>query len=291
VERRFRGLTCEEAARLCDDQAIKRIVGRELVYLKEVDAEVLVKAAQVTGDDILRHFRDDYLQWATDRQPDRARLIIRFDPDQLTDLGSYRDGEGRRALYCTADIWNGGPATARRCFGLLGVLSPEGVLRKLPRSFKLHVAVTSTSPEDDVAEPVDIPPEGNRRLDILFAPLPQHHTGGDISSGVVASLTVSPDKGSRPKATCSSQMTVGGCFIATPQALRDDRDVRNQAYLSPGKYTALVWVTCDNPLGEIPTLGLEIVSPRAGEQLVVTRLPRAILGTLHPSEPLDLERR
>lgn len=43
-----------------DDQALKRVVGRELPVLEEVEPKVLVKAGQVTADDILRHYRNDY---------------------------------------------------------------------------------------------------------------------------------------------------------------------------------------------------------------------------------------
>jgi len=56
----------EEAAAFCDDVAIKSIVGQELVTNEQVDKETLYKAAQVTREDILRHYRlKDYLQHQT----------------------------------------------------------------------------------------------------------------------------------------------------------------------------------------------------------------------------------
>lgn len=57
-----------------DDQPLKRVVGRELPSYEEVEPSVLVRAGQVTGDDILRHYRDDYLgqQQAPAEQPPYA---------------------------------------------------------------------------------------------------------------------------------------------------------------------------------------------------------------------------
>ena len=43
-----------------DDEAIKRAVGRELPFREELSEEVLVKAGQVTSDDLLRFYRPDY---------------------------------------------------------------------------------------------------------------------------------------------------------------------------------------------------------------------------------------
>ena len=93
VERWFRELTQEEAARLCDDQAIKRIAGRELVSLEEVSHEVLIKAGQVAGDDILRHYREDYLRHIEPKYEEQQEFLallhrwreqVRFSsPDEL----------------------------------------------------------------------------------------------------------------------------------------------------------------------------------------------------------------
>ncbi len=51
----------EHVQAIFDDQALKRVVGRELPPLEEVEHHLLVKSGQVTGDDILRHYRDDYV--------------------------------------------------------------------------------------------------------------------------------------------------------------------------------------------------------------------------------------
>lgn len=210
---------------------------------------------------------------AAEKGLDQARLIIRFDPGRRTDLGSYRDDEGRRGFYCTADVWCDGPAAGHRCHGFFMICSPEAMLAKLPRALKLHWAGTAFGKEDQIAEVVDIPRGGSHRLDILFAPLPEHYAGSDTTSGVVVSITVGPDTGFLAEGASTSQMIVEGCLIATPPALRNP-DMSNQAYLPPGRYTGLAWVTCDNLLGEMPTLLLEIISPRVGEQLVVRPLPQ-----------------
>lgn len=71
VERWIQTRTFAEAAAICDDQAIKRIVGRELVQLQEVNHDILVRAGQVTGDDILRRHRSDYLEQRVKAIPDK----------------------------------------------------------------------------------------------------------------------------------------------------------------------------------------------------------------------------
>jgi len=43
-----------------NDNAIKNTVGRELPPLEELAPDVLIRAGQVTGDEILRHYREDY---------------------------------------------------------------------------------------------------------------------------------------------------------------------------------------------------------------------------------------
>jgi hypothetical protein len=46
---------------VCDQQAIKRVTARELASREETDKQTLVKAAQLTTDDILRYYHADYL--------------------------------------------------------------------------------------------------------------------------------------------------------------------------------------------------------------------------------------
>lgn len=70
VERWFsKELSYSEAARLCNDMAVKRVIDIDLIPQEEVDKKLLEKLAQITGDDILRHYRQDYLfqlRWVED---------------------------------------------------------------------------------------------------------------------------------------------------------------------------------------------------------------------------------
>lgn len=50
----------ESVEAIFDDQALKRVIGRELPSLEEVEPQLLVRAGQVMADDILRHYRTDY---------------------------------------------------------------------------------------------------------------------------------------------------------------------------------------------------------------------------------------
>lgn len=268
VERWFAlELSWEDAVRLCDDQAVKIIAGRELVSFEEAPHGVLVKAAQLAGDDILRHFRPDYLEKVVGRELDRARLALRFDPDQLPDLGPYEDVYGGVGFYCTATVWCHGPAVARCCRGLFHLFTPR--LLTFPHYLKLHWAGTDLSDEDDFAQRVDIAPGDAHRLDILFAPWHGEQPNRVMMSGRVSAISV-PSRG-------TSTEQVAGCWVATPQALKRP-NLRNQAYLCPGQYTCLVWVTCDNILDENPSLPLEITSPDLERQPVVRPLPPQRLG-------------
>jgi len=65
VERWFTNteeLSYSEAAKLCSDVAIKRMINIELVPCEEVDKKLLEKVVQITGDNILRHYRADYIE-------------------------------------------------------------------------------------------------------------------------------------------------------------------------------------------------------------------------------------
>ena len=73
VERWFADeLIYQDAVTFADDQAVKRLVGREFPDYEELEPSVLVRAGQVTGDDILRQYRRDY-------------TLTRIDPRQLKD--------------------------------------------------------------------------------------------------------------------------------------------------------------------------------------------------------------
>jgi hypothetical protein len=60
-ERWFRCANYNTVLMVCDQQAIKRVTARELASRKEIDPQTLVKAAQLTTDDILRRYHTDYL--------------------------------------------------------------------------------------------------------------------------------------------------------------------------------------------------------------------------------------
>jgi len=71
-------------ARICDDQSIKKMVATEAIYwgLKE---ENLVKLDRLTQDDILRHYRADYLETADVSGP----RFLKHTADVLSLLDTY----------------------------------------------------------------------------------------------------------------------------------------------------------------------------------------------------------
>lgn len=70
--------TCplDEATGFCDNAAIKRLVGREFPLSPEISPELLVKAGQVTGDDVLRHYREDYLRVRVKHEEKEKLLVL-----------------------------------------------------------------------------------------------------------------------------------------------------------------------------------------------------------------------
>lgn len=61
AEEWVRARPLDEVVSFFDDQTIKRLVGREFPAFEQISPELLVKASQVTADDILRRYRQDYL--------------------------------------------------------------------------------------------------------------------------------------------------------------------------------------------------------------------------------------
>ncbi len=51
----------DEAINLCDDQAVRALVGREFPGFDEISGDILVKAGKLQGEDILRHYREDFM--------------------------------------------------------------------------------------------------------------------------------------------------------------------------------------------------------------------------------------
>jgi len=60
IERWIKAEYLDTIQAVFDDQALKRVVGRELPTFEEMDGKLLIRAGQVTADDILRHYRADW---------------------------------------------------------------------------------------------------------------------------------------------------------------------------------------------------------------------------------------
>jgi hypothetical protein len=61
LERWIRQCDQHEVNKLCDDQAMKRLVEREFPRLKEMSDDIFNRAVQLRGEDILRHYREDFI--------------------------------------------------------------------------------------------------------------------------------------------------------------------------------------------------------------------------------------
>jgi hypothetical protein len=61
AERWFMGLPLNEAVRVCDNEAVKRLVIRKFPEMDETSPSDLVLAGQLTGEDILRYYRPDHM--------------------------------------------------------------------------------------------------------------------------------------------------------------------------------------------------------------------------------------
>ena len=68
VEKWFKEeISVDEARRVCSDDVVKRIINRDLTTVPEPDTvgglkpSHLIKVSQMVGDDVLRHFRPDYI--------------------------------------------------------------------------------------------------------------------------------------------------------------------------------------------------------------------------------------
>jgi|GEM_PF-4068608 len=82
-----RWLTKEDyhkVARICDDQSIKKMVAAEAIYWG-LEAEDLVKLDRLTQDDILRHYRADYLEIVDMSDP----RFLKHTADVLNLLDTY----------------------------------------------------------------------------------------------------------------------------------------------------------------------------------------------------------
>jgi hypothetical protein len=61
AERWIKSLPLDEAVKFCDNEAVKRLVMRKFPGMDETSPADLVRAGQLTGEDILRHYRPDYM--------------------------------------------------------------------------------------------------------------------------------------------------------------------------------------------------------------------------------------
>lgn len=61
VEKWFKKEDYHKVIRICDDQIIKKMVATEAIYWG-LEAETLVRLDRLTQDDILRHYRTDYIE-------------------------------------------------------------------------------------------------------------------------------------------------------------------------------------------------------------------------------------
>ncbi len=62
IEHWFEDLPYEEAAVVCEDEAIKSVAVEFLADLEDITPELKKKARQISSKDILRNFRHDYIQ-------------------------------------------------------------------------------------------------------------------------------------------------------------------------------------------------------------------------------------
>ena len=84
VEQWYKTCTPDEAISFCDDQAINRLVEREFARNREISPDLLDRACQLTADDILRHYRQDYLHirhWPKEEK--RILSLIKLWREQL----------------------------------------------------------------------------------------------------------------------------------------------------------------------------------------------------------------
>ena len=143
-----------------DDQALKRVVGRELPTFEEMDGKLLIRAGQVTADDILRHYRAD---WHSETMPNQKHL------DNLRDCLSEWDEQVQFAslfqmvfmLYRPDDVT--GQILER-------VADAQGSSTIHLESFKFH-AEGGLGP---------LPPVWPVERDPLFHELKQHLKGTDV---------------------------------------------------------------------------------------------------------------
>ena len=88
AEQGIRSCNLGEAMVYCDDQAMKRLANQEFPWLahkeETMSPERLVRVAQLTGEDVLRHYRKDYPGKGVEHEEKRRlRALLRRWQEQL----------------------------------------------------------------------------------------------------------------------------------------------------------------------------------------------------------------
>ncbi|MCX5998362.1 MAG: hypothetical protein NTU41_01910, partial [Chloroflexi bacterium] len=73
IERWLKDAPLKDVEAILDDEALKRVVIRELSPCGDIDRDVLVRAPLVTADDVMRHYRNDY-SVSRDKKKAKERL-------------------------------------------------------------------------------------------------------------------------------------------------------------------------------------------------------------------------
>lgn len=138
AEQQIRSCILGEAIVLCDDQAMKRLANQEFPWLahkeETMSPERLVRAAQLTGEDVLRHYRKDYPGKGVEHEEKRRlRALLRQWQEQLQSL-SMSLSIGELLDECCFRSWR----TERE----RDVAEPEELRQEHLRAYKQHWPAT-----------------------------------------------------------------------------------------------------------------------------------------------------
>lgn len=140
VERWFSELPWREAKGVCEEQAVKKIMERDLPSLEEIDEKVVAKAEQITGDHILRYFREDYVVCSLEKEPRQEKLDRH--QELMIQLAERWKGELRVALWQDIVRDLGGPGTHYGEKDIVWQISEDG---KTYLSYPLEVSTDMES--------------------------------------------------------------------------------------------------------------------------------------------------
>jgi hypothetical protein len=170
--------------------------------------------------------------WSTWRR--KARLKIEFDPTSGVRTFTFTDTGWVRKV-AVVEVRNRSKGVAKRCVGVLRVISEPPGVHLQEREFTVHWAGVDYYDLTSGADCIDIGPE-QRKLDLVFT---QDH----------------PPIGS-------------GAWVAIPMALSSASGAP-QAHLPPGTYKFLLKVHCENGRGD--SLAFTLVSPDKPQDLAMFR--------------------